>query len=216
MEQFALCDVVMTQIKVSGGTTHSFATADEISCEPVIEEGETKNLTIKNKLIASKQVPDMVLGHDITCKDNVFTPALLADVQGGTVASSGSFTKYTAPNVGAMPNTKTFDFINRVIRINEEITDKLAKCVKGTAREYLGTSGLIKQIEAISKNISCSRSLVRSILLYCSVMFERLKRVISKNSLIRSSRRSALSSVIDRYFALSSGDICSSSLSNVR
>ena len=111
MEQFALCDVVMTQIKVSGGTTHSFATADEISCEPVIEEGETKNLTIKNKLIASKQVPDMVLGHDITCKDNVFTPALLADVQGGTVASSGSFTKYTAPNVGAMPNTKTFDFI---------------------------------------------------------------------------------------------------------
>ena len=111
MEQFALCDVVMTQIKVSGGTTHSFATADEIACEPVIEEGETKNLTIKNKLIASKQVPDMVLGHDITCKDNVFTPALLADVQGGAVASSGSFTKYTAPNVGAMPNTKTFDFI---------------------------------------------------------------------------------------------------------
>ena len=49
MEQFALCDVVMTQIKVNGGTTHSFATADEISCEPVIEEGETKNLTIKNK-----------------------------------------------------------------------------------------------------------------------------------------------------------------------
>ena len=48
MEQFALCDVVMTQIKVSGGTTHSFATADEIACEPVIEEGETKNLTIKN------------------------------------------------------------------------------------------------------------------------------------------------------------------------
>lgn len=111
MEQFALCDVVMTQIKVNGGTTHSFATADEIACEPVIEEGETKNLTIKNKLIASKQVPDMVLGHDITCKDNVFTPALLADVQGGEVAESGTFTKYTAPNVGAMPNTKTFDFI---------------------------------------------------------------------------------------------------------
>ncbi len=27
IEQFALCDVVMTQIKVQGGTTHSFATA---------------------------------------------------------------------------------------------------------------------------------------------------------------------------------------------
>ena len=111
MEQFALCDVVMTQIKVNGGTTHSFATADEIACEPVIEEGEAKNLTIKNKLIASKQTPDMVLGHDITCKDNVFTPALLADIQGGEVEESGTFKKYTAPNVGAMPNTKSFDFI---------------------------------------------------------------------------------------------------------
>ena len=58
MEQFALCDVVMTQIKVNGGKTHSFATADEISCEPVIEEGEAKTLTIKNKLIASKQTPE--------------------------------------------------------------------------------------------------------------------------------------------------------------
>ena len=111
MEQFALCDVVMTQIKVNGGATHSFATADEIACEPVIEEGETKNLTIKNKLIASKQTPDMVLGHDITCKDNVFTPSLLADIQGGIVEGSGAFTKYTAPNVGAMPNTKSFDFV---------------------------------------------------------------------------------------------------------
>ena len=111
MEQFALCDVVMTQIKVNGGTTHSFATADEIACEPVIEEGETKSLTIKNKLVASKQTPDMVLGHDITCKDNVFTPSLLADIQGGTVSEGGKFAKYTAPNVGAMPNTKSFDFI---------------------------------------------------------------------------------------------------------
>ena len=111
MEQFALCDVVMTQIIVNGGATHTFATADEISCEPVIEEGEAVNLTIKNKLIASKQTPDMVLGHDITCKDNVFAPALLADIQGGKVSESGTFTKYTAPNVGAMPNTKSFDFI---------------------------------------------------------------------------------------------------------
>ena len=120
-EQFALCDVVMTQIKVSGGSTHSFATADEISCEPVIEEGESVNLTIKNKLIASKQTPDMVLGHDITCKDNVFTPELLADIQGGTVAKNlEKFSKYTAPNVGATPDTKTFDFIAYVEIIGDD------------------------------------------------------------------------------------------------
>ena len=111
-EYFALCDVVMTQIKVSGGSTHNFATADEISCEPVIEEGEAVNLTIKNKLIAQKQTPDMVLGHDITCKDNVFTPELLADIQGGTVSKTlEAFSKYTAPNVGAVPATKAFDFV---------------------------------------------------------------------------------------------------------
>lgn len=111
-EYFPLCDVVMTQIIVSGGATHAFATADEISCEPVIEEGEAVNLTIKNKVIAQKQTPDMVLGHDITCKDNVFTPELLADIQGGTVEKNlESFSKYTAPNVGAMPSTKTFDFV---------------------------------------------------------------------------------------------------------
>ena len=120
-EQFALCDVVLTEIKVSGGSTHSFSTADEISCEPVIEEGEAVNLTIKNKLIASKQTPDMVLGHDITCKDNVFTPELLADIQGGAVAKNlEKFSKYTAPNVGAMPSTKAFDFIAYVEIVGDD------------------------------------------------------------------------------------------------
>lgn len=117
IEQFALCDVVLTEMKFSsGGKTFQFSTADEISCEPVVEEGEEKNLTIKSKLIAKKQTPDMILGHDITCKDNVFTPKLLAELQGGTAAENSvsggtKFTKYTAPNVGALPNTKTFDFI---------------------------------------------------------------------------------------------------------
>ena len=112
MEQLPLCDVVLTQIKINSGQTYSFATADEISCEPVLEEGEEKNLTIKSKLIAKKQTPDMILGHDITCKDNVFTPELLADLQGGTVTKNGGtkFSKYTAPNVGALPSTKTFEF----------------------------------------------------------------------------------------------------------
>lgn len=119
-EQFALCDVVMTQIKISDGTTHSFATADEISCEPVIVEGEQKTLKIKSKLVASKQEPDMVLGHDITCKDNVFTPKLLADVQGGTVEEGEKFTRYTAPNVGALPKTKTFDFICYIEVVGDE------------------------------------------------------------------------------------------------
>lgn len=112
MQQFALCDVVCTQIAVKSGATYNFSTADEISCEPILEEGESKQLKIKSRVIAQKQTPDMVLGHDIKCKDNVFTPELLADIQGGTVVKeSEGFKKYTAPNVGAMPATKAFDFI---------------------------------------------------------------------------------------------------------
>lgn len=112
MEQLALCDVALVQVKVQGGNTHSFSTADEIGCEPVIEEGETVNLQIKNKLIASKETPDMILGHDITCKDNVFSPELLADLQGGKVIkSSETFSKYVAPNVGALPKTNPFELI---------------------------------------------------------------------------------------------------------
>lgn len=117
----ALCDVILTQIKVTGGTTHSFSTADEIGCEPVIEEGEQKSLKIKSQLIASKQTPDVILGHDMTCKDNVFNPELLADLQGGEVTkSSGQFTKYVAPRVGALPNTKVFDFIAYIEVVGED------------------------------------------------------------------------------------------------
>lgn len=114
--QLALCDVVLAEIKVSGGKTYHFSTADEIGCEPVIEEGETKSLKIKSKLVAKKQVPDIILGHDITCKDNVFTPEMLADIQGGSVQTEPAldlgtrFAKYTAPSVGALPETKSFDF----------------------------------------------------------------------------------------------------------
>lgn len=121
MQQFALCDVVCTQIAVKGGTTYNFSTADEISCEPVLEEGESKQLKIKSRVIAQKQTPDMVLGHDIKCKDNVFTPELLADIQGGTVAKqTEKFKKYTAPNVGATPSTKVFDFIAYVEIVGDD------------------------------------------------------------------------------------------------
>ena len=48
------------------------------------------------------------------------------------------------------------------------------------------------------------------------VMFDRLNLVISKNSLIKSSRRSALSKAIERYFVCNSFDICVSSRNKVR
>lgn len=112
MSDIFLCDVALAEIKVQGGATHLFATADEISGEPIIEEGENKPLKIKGQLLANKTTPDMILGHDFTVKDNRFSAELLADVQGGTVTkgSGEKFAKYEAPTIGAIRNTKTFDF----------------------------------------------------------------------------------------------------------
>lgn len=112
MSDIFLCDVALAEIKVQGGNTHLFATADEISGEPVIEEGENKSLKIKGQLLANKTTPDMILGHDITVKDNRFSADLLADIQGGTVTKTedGKFSKYEAPVIGAIKNNKTFDF----------------------------------------------------------------------------------------------------------
>ena len=116
MSDIFLCDVALAEIKVKGGKTHLFATADEVSGEPVIEEGEEKALTIKGQLLAKKTTPDMVLGHDFTIKDNRFSAELLADLQGG-VAEGGN---YTAPAIGAIKNNKVFDFSAYIEVVGDE------------------------------------------------------------------------------------------------
>ena len=116
MADIFLCDVALAEIKVKGGATHLFATADEVSGEPVIEEGENKPLKIKGQLLANKTTPDMILGHDFTIKDNRFSAELLADLQGGT-ASEGS---YTAPAIGAVKNNKVFDFSAYIEVVGDE------------------------------------------------------------------------------------------------
>lgn len=107
MADIFLCDVALAEIKVAGGKTHLFATANEVSGEPVIEEGENLPLKVKGQLLAQKTTPDMIIGHDFTIKDNRFSSELLADVQGGVATANGG---YTAPTVGAIKNTKSFDF----------------------------------------------------------------------------------------------------------
>ena len=112
MSDIFLCDVALAEIKVHGGNTHLFSTSDEIKGDPVIEEGESKPLKIKGQLLANKTTPDMILGHDINIKDNRFSADLLADVQGGVVhkTEDGRFVKYEAPPIGAIKDTKPFDF----------------------------------------------------------------------------------------------------------
>lgn len=109
-KSFALCDVVLTQFAVEGGNTYNINTADEISCELSSEDAESTSLTIKKRTIAKKDGVDLVKGYDLKLKDNVFTPDLVADLQGGRVTkdTQGNFQSYTAPTVGVAPTLKSF------------------------------------------------------------------------------------------------------------
>ena len=123
LEQFFGGDIAGVEIKVNGGATHALNTAEEASCEAVIEEGEARSITKAGKILAKKETPNAVTGHNITLRDLAFTPKVLADVQGGTITNTsegGKFQKYTAPNCGAIKNTKKFDLVVYVEVVGED------------------------------------------------------------------------------------------------
>lgn len=109
INQHALSDVSMIEIVV-GEDTYTFDTADEVTIEEVLDEGEEQTLKIKGRLYANRAADDTVLGNDITCKDNLMSPELLQIMQGGTlnVDDSGNFVSYAAPATGATDNRVKF------------------------------------------------------------------------------------------------------------
>lgn len=114
--QLPLTDVVLVQLvtRERSPRTLSFQTSDEIKTEEVVKEGEAKELIIKNQLIAKKETPDLMLGYDLTFKDNVMSPEVMQVVQGGTIeydTESGKFKKYEPPAIGTKPNLTSFDTI---------------------------------------------------------------------------------------------------------
>ena len=114
--QLPLTDVVLVQLvtKESSPRTLSFQTSDEIKTEEVVKEGEAKELIIKNQLIAKKETPDLMLGYDLTFKDNVMSPEVMQVVQGGTIeydSETRAFKKYEPPAIGTKPNLTAFDVI---------------------------------------------------------------------------------------------------------
>ncbi len=114
--QLPLTDVVLVQLvtKEHSPKTLSFQTSDEIKTEEVIKEGEAKELIIKNQLIAKKEVPDLMLGYDLTFKDNVMSPEVMQVAQGGTIEydpETRKFKKYEPPAIGTKPNLTAFDTI---------------------------------------------------------------------------------------------------------
>lgn len=112
--QLPLTDVVLVQLvtKESVPKTLSFQTSDEIKTEEVIKEGEAKELIIKNQLIAKKETPDLMMGYDLTFKDNVMSPEVMQVVQGGEIVyEEGKFKSYEPPAIGTRPDSVAFDTI---------------------------------------------------------------------------------------------------------
>ena len=111
INQHALSDVSMIEIVTKAGETYTFDTADEVTIEEVLDEGEEQTLKIKGRLYANRAAEDTVLGSDITCKDNLMSPELLLVLQGGTIKkdTDGSFKSYSAPATGAADNRTKFD-----------------------------------------------------------------------------------------------------------
>lgn len=111
INQHALSDVTMVEIKTKDSKTYTFDTADEVTIEEVLDEGEEQTLKIKGRLYANRAAEDTVLGNDITCKDNLMSPELLQIMQGGTIEkdTDGTFKKYSAPATGATDNRTKFD-----------------------------------------------------------------------------------------------------------
>lgn len=111
INQHALSDVSMIEIVTKAGETYTFDTADEVTIEEVLDEGEEQTLKIKGRLYANRAAEDTVLGSDITCKDNLMSPELLLVLQGGTIEkdTDGSFKSYSAPATGAADNRTKFD-----------------------------------------------------------------------------------------------------------
>lgn len=81
--------------------TYVVETSDEITLEAFVSEGEEKELRKLNRLISQLRTEDIIKGYDITMKDLVLHPFVMALVDGGqsTVSEDGSFT-YDGPTMG--------------------------------------------------------------------------------------------------------------------
>ena len=108
LNQHALSDVSCVEIVDEENNSYIFETSDEVGIEEVVDEGEEQPLKIKGKLYANRAAENTVLGHDITCKDNVMCPELLQLIQGGTLTPGDTGFTYEPPAIGTTSTKKKF------------------------------------------------------------------------------------------------------------
>lgn len=115
VEQLAFVDVMAVEIieTDSSGDTHNyrFKTSTSVNAEVTISEGTATQLIVNGVLIAQKKAIDTITGCEITLHDNVFSPAVIDVLQGGTFERdpiSKGFKSYEAPKAGEERKVRQF------------------------------------------------------------------------------------------------------------
>lgn len=93
----------------STGVEYAVDTANRIGVEPQVSTTEAIQLIKLGKVIAQKPQTSTITGHQITLRDNVFSPEIMKILQGGQVSGDGVSLKYTPPVSGSGEKGEVFE-----------------------------------------------------------------------------------------------------------
>ncbi len=80
-------------------TVYTGTTANQATCEAIIDEGSRTPLRVKNTILAQNNFDDLVLGYSPTLTEVTLRPEVLALTDGGT-AGTGPLFSYAGPQMG--------------------------------------------------------------------------------------------------------------------
>lgn len=113
IDEQTLANIAMLEFAQSDGTGDIFRTnkCDELSYSAVISEGAETILRVKNEIVATNNFEDIQYGSDLSFKQVIFSPYMLAAIDGGEVAvdESDEVTGYNPPAIGSPVARKEWD-----------------------------------------------------------------------------------------------------------
>lgn len=87
-------------ITESPRSLYTVSTVKTVTPEPVYSEGREDELRSKNRILAQNFLDDILKGYNIKLKDVVFSPDLMAVIQGGEVTENGAISGFSSPAAG--------------------------------------------------------------------------------------------------------------------
>lgn len=106
---FATIDVALVVIRV-GELEIAIDTANQVQITPQIETQDAIKLIKNGKLLAQKPGTETTTSHQIVLTDNIFYPAVVKILQGGTITTSeAGVLTYTPPLTGSGESGTVFE-----------------------------------------------------------------------------------------------------------